>query len=148
MADDLASQIAAAMREVDKQVGDLIRSITLTAYRELVEISPVDTGWSRANWIPGIGTAPSSPVGARDAFSLGAQASGVAEVMGYRSPNQGPLYLSNSVPYIVYLNAGSSSQAPAGYVEDAVYRAVELAQSFGMEALDSAISFATSLGAF
>lgn len=144
MADDLAAQQRRAMAELDKQLTDITRSIVLTAFREIVEASPVDTGWSRANWIPAIGDAPATPVGTRDAFSLGEQAAGFAAVAGYRSIKEGPLALANSVPYIVYLNAGSSSQAPAMYIESAVERAVAMVTAFGMDQLDSAVAAAAA----
>lgn len=57
-------------------------------------------------------------------MSAAAQALGVAQVATYRL-GQGSVFISNNVPYIVYLNQGSSSQAPPGFVETAVEVAIQ-----------------------
>jgi len=79
--------------------------------------TPVDTGHARANNVPGVGT----PLGI-DVYGDAAHAAGVIAVMS--SELEDDLHESNAVPYFARLNLGSSTQAPAGFVEAAVDRAV------------------------
>ena len=91
--------------------------------------TPIDTGWARANWVPQIGTPRTDTVGSRESAEAGsvnqaASQGGLARVVGtYRLVN-GPVFISNNVPYIVFLNAGTSPQAQPMFVERAIERAV------------------------
>lgn len=109
-----------------------VKVITLDAVANLVEDTPRRTGWARSNWVPSIGspkeldgTPPAedqarAAVGQRDA----AREAGIAQIVtGYRL-SLGRIYITNNVPYIQRLNDGSSKQAPAGFVQAAILRAV------------------------
>jgi hypothetical protein len=118
-------------------VDRLIRKIVLDVVANLVSPpplggTPVDTGWARANWIPAIGVPRTVPAGTREAAEagsvpLGAQQSGVARVATSYTMSQGRVHITNNVPYIVELNEGSSKQAPSGFVQAAIARAVDRA---------------------
>lgn len=84
--------------------------------------TPVDTGWARANWVPNIGSPLQGVVGAPGKPNNAAQTSAQASLIRY-SLGQGPIYITNNVPYIGRLNAGSSKQAAAGFIQSAVARA-------------------------
>lgn len=90
--------------------------------------TPVDTGWARANWIPSIGTPRQEPDGQRpdsgQTASATAQAAGEAVVASRYTAEQGPIHITNNVPYITFLNAGTSPQAQPGFVQRAIMRAV------------------------
>lgn len=88
--------------------------------------TPVDTGWARANWIPNIGSPVKSPRGTRDSVGRAAasQGRGIAVVLASYKIAKGKVYISNPVPYIVFLNEGSSTQAPAGFIQRAIRKAV------------------------
>lgn len=109
-----------------------IKIITLDAVANLVEDTPRRTGWARSNWVPSIGTpkdmngtpppekAAAAHVGQRSAE----REAGIAQIVtGYRL-SLGRIYITNNVPYIRRLNEGSSKQAPAGFVQAAILRAV------------------------
>jgi hypothetical protein len=85
------------------------KALILEIDKELRRTTPVDTGNARANWVPSVGSP--APNGDRKA--------GAAAVLAYQL-EQGPLFVSNGVPYITYLNNGSSKKAPALFVEAAV----------------------------
>lgn len=88
----------------------------------LYEDTPVDTGFARSNWIPTIGAPFSDVFGDRDTnVSDARQEAGLAELKGY-TPTQlaKSLWIANNVKYIKLLNAGTSSQAPAAFVERAI----------------------------
>lgn len=85
--------------------------------------TPVDTGWARSNWIPGVGSPPRKPFATKMSVSTSKQEAGRERVARFKL-GEGSLFLANLVPYIVLLNQGSSRQAPAGFVQAAVAQAV------------------------
>lgn len=117
------------------QIGDQLRAAVAGACKMLaLEIArelkrqpaqggtPVDTGHARRNWIPSVGT-PNT----EEAQSDAAYAQGVAQVLAYELAN-GALWIANVVPYIRRLNYGHSQQAPPGFVEMAIDRALATVQ--------------------
>lgn len=116
---------------LSRTVGDVVRDIALDVHARLQDATPVDTGWARSNWIPQIGTPFEGTAGTREdaeqgRIDSGSATAGRAEVSRYRL-EQGDIHVSNEVPYIEKLNAGSSSQAPAAFVQAAAQRAVDAA---------------------
>lgn len=99
--------------------------IAVNVHAELVERTPVDTGWARANWVPSLSVPWSSTVGSPDAFSTSTAESQLVAVLAFTFAS-GAIFVSNNVPYIRRLDAGHSTQAPAGFVRmgiDAALRA-------------------------
>lgn len=118
-----------------KKVNKLVRKVAIVIDQALVTSTPVDTGRARSNWIVGINAAPSEDD--REPFFPGEQGSTVAQntqasideatqrINTYAGSEGGSIYIVNSVPYIEELNNGTSKQAPANFVEEAVQKAVE-----------------------
>lgn len=112
----------------------LVQRIVLDVTANLIEDTPVDTGWARANWVPSIGdpftgTAGSAQEARAGVIDRSPQEQGIAQVaLGY-TLSQGNITISNNVPYIRRLNEGSSSQAPAAFVQSAIARAISNANS-------------------
>jgi hypothetical protein len=95
-------------------------AVNLTA--ELIERTPVDLGWARANWVPNLGgpyTGNGAPPDRPGPMDAAVQESGLAEVLAFKLAD-GAIFVSNRVPYIQRLNDGWSDQAPAGFVEGAI----------------------------
>lgn len=126
------SQFANKMRQtaknVDKNSTLLTKRVALRLVTELIQRTPIDTGYAKSNWIVSINGFQNWT---RDAFALGVKGStrnqnergaiGDAEykinmfqiVIGNES-----IYVSNNVPYIMDLEAGKSKrQAPYGFVD-------------------------------
>ncbi|WP_307887243.1 hypothetical protein [Brucella abortus] len=127
MADD--PQIRAIVRGIEGLTERVVTAISFNIVANLVEDTPVDTGWARANWVPAIGTSMDTPASARPDQSMvpGAvarQQAGQASLLGYRLA-QGSVFISNNVPYIMRLNDGSSQQAPRGFVQAAIARGIQ-----------------------
>lgn len=105
----------------------VVTALTLDVTARLIETTPIDLGWARANWVPAIGNPFRVEPGARPTeaggVSRAAQDSGIASVIASYMLRSGPIYISNNVPYIQALNAGHSKQAPAGFVQAAVEQA-------------------------
>lgn len=114
-----------------------IGKIQLRLLQALASATPVDTGFARSGWTPAVGTPitkrldpPSDKEEAREVANKRSQANvakSVALGRAYKLTD-GPVYISNAVPYIEALNRGSSAQAGAKFVE----RAIEVVvRSFG-----------------
>lgn len=137
------TNIRVVFRELRGFTERVVQRIVLDATANLIEDTPVDTGWARANWIPSIGSPPTRPAGARlgrDArgrfTSIGdpdvgaaraAQQVGIATIATGYTLEQGNVSITNNVPYIRFLNEGSSSQAPPMFVQMAIARALQAA---------------------
>ena len=119
------SQIRFIVDQLEGATERVISRLGVNITAELIERTPVDTGWARANWVPSIG-APVTDNATRRAdpalvpAQTARQQSGVASVAtGYRL-SRGAVFISNNVPYIQVLNGGSSAQAPSGFVQDGI----------------------------
>ena len=84
--------------------------VAVNVQAELVEATPVDTGFAAANWQLTIGEPADGTVDLSGS---------VADLAGY-TIDQGSVFSTNNASYIQRLNAGSSTQAPAGFVELAI----------------------------
>lgn len=112
-------------RRVSRELRNLIerdisrRTIGLT--ETLTEETPEDTGFAESNWVPSVGTQFSGLAGSKEAVSFAEQQSGIAQMLNYKLI-QGNFYITNNVEYVGRLNEGSSTQAPAGFVQAAIAR--------------------------
>ena len=83
-------------------------------------------GRARGNWQVGVGIEKSGETGQIDGAGASTISNGRAVLVGYKIGQR--VIINNNVPYIVRLNTGSSTQAPAGFVEKAVQAAVRKSQ--------------------
>lgn len=114
--------VKAAIRDLEKVTERVIAKIALDVTANLKETTPVDTGWARSNWVPSVGAAFTGTIGSPSAVT---SSGGEGAIAGYRL-GQGSVFISNNVPYIGRLNEGYSSQAPAGFVQRAVEKAIRV----------------------
>ncbi len=126
-------QIRVIMGELDLFTADRVRALTLEITANLQETTPVALNWARANWIPSIGSPSAiaqsgSPDRGAVQMALGRQSAGIGQIANYRL-TQGSTFVSNNAPYIRRLNDGSSKQAPAGFVQAAINKAVRTIKS-------------------
>lgn len=118
-----SAAVNAVLAEFDALVGRVIQQLTLEVHAELVEATPVDTGWARANWVPALDGPPADAVTPptreeRLAAAAGRSVDVAAFMSSYKLPAL--VYFSNGVPYIRRLNDGHSQQAPADFVQRAI----------------------------
>jgi hypothetical protein len=121
-------QVDAIVADLARHSEDAIRRLASEVHAELVEATPIDIGWARANWVPSVGapflTDPITDPEATDVqVQLGAASAGLGAVANYTLAD-GAAFVSNNVPYIRRLDEGWSAQAPAGFVKAAIERAV------------------------
>jgi len=105
-------------------VTDLVKEVSINSVANLIETTPVDTGWARANWLPSIGSPVESPAGTRETVTTSNQDGGLAEIASSYTLDRGNIFISNNVPYILSLNMGTSTQAPPGFVQISIARAI------------------------
>ena len=120
--DQFATRMKQRALEIERGAGKLVRETALVANQAVIAATPVDTGRARANWLASL----QNPV---EEATDNVDPSGSETIAANASTieNQKPgesIYLSNNLPYIESLNQGSSAQAPAGFVEQAVQTAV------------------------
>lgn len=111
---------------VPERADVMTRRVLLACAATVVLRTPVDTGRARANWQaqvgqPAQGTLPEPSSPAQGPAAALARAQAVAAA--YRGEKS--LHLTNNLPYISALNRGSSSQAPANFVQAAIAAALQ-----------------------
>lgn len=112
-------------KAVGRNTLKVVQRAAIAADQTAVLKTPVDTGRARANWVVSVG-APSflvkdGPGGKNPKAEATAVAleHGRGAVLGYRL-GKGGIFITNSVPYVGVLDAGSSVQAPKGMTADAI----------------------------
>lgn len=120
--------------KIGRNVSTVVRKVALAVDQAVVLATPVDTGRARSNWRVSLG---SPPTGVIEPYAPGAKlgigenanaAAAIAQAAGQvaqRREGQ-DIWISNNVPYIGLLNEGSSRQAPASFVEQAVAAGVSV----------------------
>jgi HK97 gp10 family phage protein len=116
-----ARRIRKVAADVEPAVDDTLRKVALVANQTVIMATPVDTGRARANWQVSIDTEIDSEVD--DTNANAALQRNQAVIRGYKN---GAIILQNNVSYIGALNAGTSAQAPAGFVEKALQTAARV----------------------
>lgn len=98
------------------------RASALAIYRNLVDNpdnggTPVDTGYARASWNLSAG----SPKAHLPAAERDPKAKYSPKPVTLSKPKAGEdIFITNAVPYIVFLNEGSSDQAPQMFIQRAI----------------------------
>ena len=111
-------RIRARGRQVDEEVNRTVVQAAQVVNQAVILATPVDTGRARANWIASVGVPVTTPTDDADPEGGDRIAQNAVTIAGRR--NDQTIFISNNVDYIGFLNQGSSSQAPANFVEIAV----------------------------
>ena len=114
------SQFAHRMGEVSVGVGRssyrVVRRAMGAAVKTIVPGTPVKTGLARANWVVQSGSPFEGTLLSPDPGGQRTITAALREVDRYKG---GELFLTNNLSYIDELDAGHSSQAPAGFSRQA-----------------------------
>lgn len=102
------------VEETEEDVKSILQTIVFRIGREVVTLSPVDTGRFKGNWQLTIGS-PATGSLLRYDESGGITLSDMSRVVRTLSPGQ-VAYIQNTVEYGYDLEYGSSQQAPDGMV--------------------------------
>jgi hypothetical protein len=121
---NLKADLPAIAAKINEKVSTIQRWAALRFFSLATQMHPVDTGYSRANWNIAKGE-PDASVLPRQYWKLvGTSKSRVKVRDSYATPTppevpdpEGePLYVTNSVDYVQYLEEGHSKQAPSGFI--------------------------------
>ena len=112
---------------LEDRAGRLVEEVAERVHGALVLGTPVKTGNARSNWLVGVGAPRSGVVPIRSEVET--INDGAATIRG-RVKGDAEVNITNDVDYLTLLNAGSSRQAPAGFVEKAVAIGVRVAVQF------------------
>lgn len=120
--------LARRMREYGEQIevnaNETAIGTALAIDQALVLATPVDTGRARANWQAST-SAPITQANDDTDKQGGATISRNAARIRQRLGGQ-DIFITNNVPYIEQLNQGSSAQAPANFVEQAIQAGLQV----------------------
>ena len=106
-------------KKIGVDVGILIKKLSFDIFADVVAGTPVDTGRAMNNWVINVGT-PSREVTDQGGDVGSIIASKTAEAFALPAGPFSTVWISNNLPYIVFLEEGSSKQAPRGWVAAAV----------------------------
>lgn len=114
------SQIQGFGVRATQRVQNVRRGVVIKLMSAVILDTPVDEGRARGGWQVSADAPVTNDTGRKDKSGRGP----IAEVEAAAKASDGdtPLFLSNSVPYIVPLEEGSSKQAPQGMVRRNVAR--------------------------
>ena len=98
----------------------IVRKVCLDLTRDIVKLTPVNTGMAKSNWFHG-----TTRVGNTESSASKNGAPSLRRASDFASTLQagGVFYIVNNLPYIMALEYGSSTQAPAGMARISVARA-------------------------
>ncbi len=107
---------------IGKNVNQVIRRAALSGDQVAVIRTPVDTGRARANWFVSVGAPEVQNIEGPNLGDKGAnEGAATATALGQAQAalarydiKLGPIFITNSVPYIGFLDEGASQQAPDG----------------------------------
>lgn len=148
---DLADYVDALARRVPVAANEAKQQVTSTILTDLATITPADVGTAISNWqvsteAPNLANLPAHSPSPKGRFKNGSWQHAVDPLVTIQNnapatieiaqpiidgatPSQ-PLFISNGLPYIEVLNDGSSSQAPAGFVDRALILARSVIDKF------------------
>lgn len=109
--------------ELQKFTSRMAITVTRRIVQNLHSRTPKKSGLAASNWIPSLGD-ESGVFGSKSEVSYAAQNAGLAEIAGYRISRTLPPVIRNDTAYIELLNEGWSKQAPAGFIQEAIFDAI------------------------
>lgn len=124
MAEDQAAKIG---RSIRAKLSQVTRDVIKLAMNNLINSTPVDTGHCASNWIASYKRPFTGIVGSREAVDWGPQRSSLDLLERYDVGRDGAIFIANNVPYLRFLDQGSSQQAPANFVAMALLGGARLA---------------------
>ncbi len=134
---DLAAFCDNLAQQVPKQVNSLAIKVAYEIVVRLVWSTPVDTSTALSNWQVSLTQPITTPIGpyvpgikgSSQASSAASAISAAQTVLARKQPGQ-LVYITNNTPYIMDLENGSSKQASAGFVNQALLVGDVLVKNF------------------
>jgi hypothetical protein len=121
---DFEVDVAKFAKKLELDIGVVLKKVGVEVYDDLTRMTPVDTGRARASWnmqknrintsVRRAGRYTSSG-GSRRTSNAGRTPG--ASIVPRRMKPTDTIFISNNLPYIKYLERGSSKQAPRGMMK-------------------------------
>lgn len=124
---NLADDLESLALQLPQRVGIVSPRIALAILQDLVAVTPVDKGIAVSNWQVSLVGPITTPIEAYVPGTKGSTAAanraaayavGAAILADWKADQT--IYIGNAAPHIRRLNEGSSTQAPAGFIERAI----------------------------
>lgn len=120
----LAARLESIAGKIETGANEIKKDVARGIIKDLIPATPVDTSRALSNWIASNGAAHkysilphvSGHFGSTRGTSMSAALADAMAVIEKAKPGV-PIFITNNLLYIRALNAGSSRQAPAGFVE-------------------------------
>lgn len=100
---------------LQSDVAEFRNKAALFALRGLVLLTPVDTGRARGSWTVGVGNQRAIDRGPNSQNA--AMSDGIATIAGSKVRPFETIYITNSIPYLPFLNNGTRYIKPQRFVE-------------------------------
>lgn len=138
---DLADSFEKKSKTIKADTSKLAVDTAMAIVGNLAYKTPVDTSQAISNWIVTIGAENQTQIkphfpgiqGSTYRASAAETIANAKAVLSSKKPGQS-IFITNNLPYIKKLNDGSSSQAPAGFVESAVLIGRKMVAKFKLRA--------------
>lgn len=126
MSADVDFNVDAIINEIEAIVSDTVESATRFIVVPFVKRMPRDTGHARRNVQLGIGAPNLQELPGVD-FDGSSTVTNALTKLALRGRDNGfrPIFITNNVPYILPLAGGSSLQAPDGWIDNIIDKAVK-----------------------
>lgn len=117
-----------AKKTARRQMVQMVKKIAFELYRDVIFLSPVDTGRFRASWVMRAGRAvPEAPPEGEAQYPVPDALKSLRSIDNFRLGQT--IWISNPVEYAVALEEGHSQQAPMGIAAVAIQRIIDSIQS-------------------
>lgn len=114
--DDVQKNVDRIKSDIEGRIKKGLKSM----FGDIVMATPVDTGTARGGWVCGVDGKPDGNSGAPDQAGANTVARIAAELENFKIGKTQQVWLSNSVPYIEFLEYGTMKRAPVGMVRNAI----------------------------
>lgn len=104
---------------IPKNTGKVVRRAAVAGSNALIIGTPVDTGRARGNYVITIGAPRFQVIDNLDPSGSSSLQNAISTINRWKV-GKGPIFITNSLPYIVRLDEGYSQQAPSGMSKAAV----------------------------
>lgn len=106
-AEKFAESLRTAVRKIEEEIApDIVRALASNALTDLVNLTPVDTGYARSGWVVTLDTPSSEQPAEGSTDKKGAATLKAGQAVIERTPKFPHIFISNNVAYIEVLDAG------------------------------------------
>lgn len=114
----LSATIAAHGAHTMERAREIRRDAFIKTGQEIIDGTPIKTGWARGNWQTSVGEAMTNVLPVRPASEAKTELAAIAD----EALADQTLVLANNAPHIVRLEYGWSAQAPEGMFRLAILK--------------------------